>query len=132
MPSRRRSDGLGQLVGILAEDQRPSAEPGLQLLASDGGRVGLGRVDVDGEGHLLGRLAVDQPDQVDAGLVRIGVAEAIGVLVGLADAHDLTGGPDDFDLGLAGLIVHLCRLPSGSVTGAPASPMVRSVSAPAR
>jgi hypothetical protein len=78
----------------------------LQVRLSDGGRVGLGRVDVDGEGHLLGRFAVDLPHQVNAGLVGIKVAQAIGVQVGLADAHDLAGGTDDFDFGLAGLIVN--------------------------
>jgi hypothetical protein len=39
--------------------------------------------------------------------VGIKVAQAIGVLVGFADAHDLAGGSDDFDFGLAGLIVNL-------------------------
>ena len=52
------------------------AEPSLQLLARERRRIGLRGVDVDGEGELLGQ-ACRRPclHEVDAGLVRIGVAE---------------------------------------------------------
>ena len=74
---RHSSSGLSQ------KKQRTSAEPGLKIRLRERGRVGLGRVDVDGEGHLLGRLAVDQAHQVNAGLVGVGVAEARSASVGL-------------------------------------------------
>ena len=76
----------------------------LKLGAGEGGRVGLGRVDVDGEGHLLGRLLVGQAHEVDAGLVRLGIAEALAGLIAPGHAHDLSRGPDDLDLGIARLI----------------------------
>ncbi|HEX8200470.1 MAG TPA: AAA family ATPase [Isosphaeraceae bacterium] len=91
-------DCAGEIRGVLADYQGLRAEPAPDLLERRRRRVGFGRVHVHRDGHRLRRLAPQRAEQVDAGLVRIGVLEARGARRRGADAPDVARGADDFHL----------------------------------
>ena len=82
------------------------------------GRIGLGRIDVDGEGQLLGGLAVDQSHEVNARFMGVDVPEAPLDRIDLASR---TTSPDGRTTSTSGLPASSPAppFPSGMVTGAP-------------